>query len=53
MVEEGNLAVNLSHVTSIDIISFRAVEQASFKNSLGYLAACEYERELISALPKR
>ena len=39
MAEEGNLAVNLSHVTSIKTIDFRAVEQESFKYSLGYLAA--------------
>ena len=39
MAEEGNLAVNLSHVISIETINFRAVEQASFKCSLGYLAA--------------
>ena len=52
MSEEGNPAVNLSHATSIDTISFRAVEQASFRVLLVYLAACEYKRELISALPK-
>ena len=37
MSEEGNPAVNISHATSIDTISFRAVEQASFK-VLGHLA---------------
>ena len=38
--EEGNPAVNLSHATSIDTITFRAVEQASLRILLGYLAAC-------------
>ena len=38
--EEGNPAVNLSHATSIDAISFRAVEPASFRVLPEYLAAC-------------